>query len=293
MALTASEQELLDFALAGLPTWFQDEARALEDLAAIAKMVGAARAQLEDWFGNALIGDAVGPSGDDPDWLAQHARDRGTSRQAGETDAALRARIQSVADAVTRAEVIAAAQAVVDADVGSGTVAMVELRQSRAYFQTLGTDSGVGGEFTAPDVDGYQLFTPDSAFARPPIQSVAWWPITAYKLVTSGAAVGGNIGTFPITALSGDAAQYGNVGGGASVDASVAWSVQRWDAAGRRDGSHAAYLGRGYRMGTDFPTIILILPYGSTAGTAASVLEVLRTKKGAGIRVYVERRLNP
>lgn len=81
-------------------------------------------------------------------------------------------------------------------------------------------------------------------------------------------------------------------------------------ATGRKD----SYLSRGYRMsGSVWPTypgggavwagntsagrrgsgIIAILPYGTTAASAATVLEMLRTKHAGGYWFTVERRLVP
>lgn len=57
-----------------------------------------------------------------------------------------------------------------------------------------------------------------------------------------------------------------------------------------------AYLSRGYRMagtGREATAIIVILPYGTSAATAASIAEALRQKKAGGVKVIVERRLNP
>jgi hypothetical protein len=55
------------------------------------------------------------------------------------------------------------------------------------------------------------------------------------------------------------------------------------------------YLSRGYRL-TDSGApsgIILILPYGTSAGTANAVYEAIRSYKAGGFKHYVERRVNP
>lgn len=295
MALTPDEQDFLDFALAGLPIWYQDESRELEDLAMIAKMIGAAKSQLDDWFQNTLIGNAIGAVGDDPDWLDQHAQDRGTSRQEGEDDPTLRARIQNVEDALTRAELLSVAQGVVDAEGILGTVEMVELKRDRAFLGTFTSMSGTGGTFagTAPDM----TFEPDTPWDRPPLEIA--FPGYSWELVVSGAASAGNDGTFPITGLDGDAGEYTNASGVAEVDATVSWTARKLDQDGNlADGFARAFYGRGYRMGPQQPVIIVIVPYGSgaihsTAATVAAVTEALRTKKGGGIRVLVERRQTP
>ena len=187
MALTSSEQELFDFALAGLPAWFQDDERAMEDLAAMAVQVGAARTQQADWFPNTLIGDAVGAVGDDPDWLNEHARDRGTSRQESETDPALRERIRNVGDVVTVPALLDAAQAIVDADSVVGTVYMVELRRDKAFIGSFTSDSGTGGVFLKVDATTMN-FTPTAGWARPPYENRP--PGYGYAMVISGAGAG-------------------------------------------------------------------------------------------------------
>ena len=297
MALTAEEQEFLDFALAALPTWFHDDARQLEDLGMLAKMIGAARAQLEDWFTHTLIGDATGPVGSDPDWLDQHARDRGTSRVSGESDAALRARLQSYEDAVTRDELIAVAQATVDAEGILGGVAMVELKRDRGFLGTFTSMSGTGGVFTKSGAHA-MTFLPDTLpWDRPPFEID--FPGYGWQLVFSGASNPANDGTFEVKGIEGNAAAYVNTPGASSTDPGVSWTAQKLDQdLNLADGYARAFYGRGYRMGTQYPTIVVIIPYGTgaihpTAATAAAVTEALRQKKGAGIRVLVEYRQSP
>ncbi len=295
MALNANQQELLDFALSGLPGWFQAEERAMEFLGGCAVLFDAARNQLDYWFGQSLIGGAVGVTATTPDWLGQHAADRNTRRQAAEGDPALRARLRNVPDALNRQSLLDAAQAIVDASGVVGDVAILEpLRYWRGFFLVNEADTGTGGTFTAGAGTLHQ-FEPLVAFARPPIKTFE--PVRTHKLVISGALSAGNDGTFPITDLDEDAAVYTNAGGVAEVDATVAWRVDRYDVddniltagAGRLD----AYFDRGHRMGQDRSAIILILPFGTTEGTRLGVLEMLRQKKAAGIAAMVERRLNP
>lgn len=55
-----------------------------------------------------------------------------------------------------------------------------------------------------------------------------------------------------------------------------------------------AYLTRGYRIGgTRGGGFIVILPYGTTAQTAASAAEEIRIKRAGGFPSFVERRVNP
>jgi len=302
MALTPEQTRLLNFARAVLPSWFTSDERIQEYLSAVAVMTDGVIQQHDDWFKNTLITTAVGPTGNDPDWLNQHAVDRGTSRQDGELDVALRARIRSVPDALTRDTIIAAAQAIIDAEAIPGTVAMVELPRDRAFFRTSTSDTGTGGTFTAPDVDGNMTFVPDAGFALgpggvvvPPFKAPTVEERVDTKLVISGAADANNDGTFPITGMVGDAVEYQNPAGSGAADAGATWTVQKFDRDGNLlDGFQDSYFNRGDRMASSRPSkLILILPFGCTPGTEASVREMLRQKKGAGVLGIIECRLNP
>jgi hypothetical protein len=297
MALTTNQQELLDFALSGLPGWFQAEGRAMEFLGGCAVLFDAARNQLDYWFSQALIGSAVGATSTTPDWLGQHAADRDTRRQAAEGDPALRARLKNVPDALNRQSLVDAAQAIVDASGVVGDVAIVEpLRYWRAFFVTNVADAGVGGTFT---VTGSVItFEPTVPFARPPFKSFE--PTRGHQLTLSGSSSAGNDGAFEITDLDEDAAVYANGGAVAGADPTVVWRVDLLDGDGNvltddgaGGGRSDSYLSRGYRMATRRAALILILPYGTTAGTAAGIVEMLRQKKAAGIGVIIERRLSP
>jgi len=296
MALTAQEQKLLDFAKGTLPTWFTDSERELEFLAAAAKIMGQANTQIADWFGNTLIGTAVGPTGPDPDWLNQHAIDRGTARQGSETDVALRARLRNIEDALTRPTILSAAQAILDAEgIPSPLVAMVELRIDQGYFGIYSSDTGTGGEFT-DEGGGVFKFTPTVPFQSPLFRAPlnAQWGMP--QLMISGAASAGNDGTFPITATDGAGVLFANGSGVAEVDATATWEVEKRDGLGNviADGRGKCFFNRGYRFhGTPRTAIILILPFGCTAGTAASVVEMLRQKAGAGVAKITECRANP
>jgi hypothetical protein len=296
VALTSTEQDLLDFALSGLPSWFQHEDREMEFLGGCAVLFGAVKEQVGYWLvDQALIGSATGATSSTPDWLGQHAADRDTRRQGGELDPALRARLKNVPDALHRQSILDAAQAIVDASGVVGDVAILEpLRWWRAFYQLNSPDTGVGGTFVA-EAGNLHGFQPTVAFARPPLRTFD--PVITYKLVLSGSANPANDGTFTISDLDEDAAVYTNAGGVAGADAGVAWRVDRYDeddnlltgGAGRA----CAYYDRGFRMSSDRSAIVLILPYGTTEGTRLSVLEMLRIKKAAGILAIVERRLNP
>lgn len=301
MALTAEEQELLDAAKAILPSWFFADQRLLEDLAMAAKELGAARTVVQHWLGTQTkISTAVGATATEPDWLDQHARDRGSSRQSGETDAALRSRLQTLVDddgdalAVTRAALMDAVASILTAYAVAGTAAMVEMSRDQAFFSGWTGNAGVGGTFTAPDSSGFQTFTPTVKFAYPPF-TTASGRIHSHQLVISGAASGGNNGTFVTTGLVNNAAKYSNAAGVVGADATVVWSTRRRDVfavsvEGRRD----AFLSRGYRMGRSRGGgIIVILPFGTSEPARKSVFELLRARKGGGISLVVERRQVP
>lgn len=292
MALTAIEQELFDFGLAATPPWFQDDERAFEWLGAMAKMLGSEQTIANYWFDRTLIGNADGPAGDNPDWLRQHALDRGSDRQASETDVALRARIRNIPDALTRQFLIDAAQDIVDAEPVVGTVYMVELPRDSAYFTLTTTEVGTAGTTTAPDGDGNQTFTPGTAFAGVPYRSPE--EKVTHKFTVSGATDPNNNGTFPVIGLVGSAVQYLNAGGSAEVTPAITWAIDRYDRDDNKvTGFDDAYFDRGDRMSSNRSVIIIILPFGSTAGTKASVDEMLRQYGAAGMKRYAEYRQIP
>jgi hypothetical protein len=171
-------------------------------------------------------------------------------------------------------------------------VRMVELRRDKGYFGDFTSDTGTGGTFsgTPPSMK----FAPDSpGWARPPL--VLDYPRFGYNVKFGSTNSPGNAGEFLVTGLDGDKAEYQNASGVAEYDATCTWTAKKLDQDGNvADGYNRAYFSRGYRMVHGRPnTIIVILPYGSGASTVVSVEEMLRQKKGAGIRYYVERRQNP
>ena len=282
MALTAEEQRYYDFAKAALPPWVPDPD---EFLAGAAKLFGGVDATIRYLFGQALISTATGPDTGTPDWLNQHAADRGTRRQLGETTPALRERLRTFPDALTRASLLAVADAQLSIAGVSGSAAMVELPRDMAHSGVYATDTGVGGTFTK--VGNVVTFTPDGAWAAPPYRDPSIVPVRTHKLTIAGAASAGNDGTRTIDGLTGDGAFYTNAGGVAEADPTVAWTVEHYDPEGNlRDGFTRAYSQRGYRSSRLRPqTIVIILPYGTSAAVAAGVAEAVRQRKAAGIVV--------
>lgn len=290
MALTAQEQKYLDFALAALPGWVRPTD---EFLNGAAKMFGSVDAMIDYLFSQALIRQANGATSTTPDWLNQHARDRGTSRQAGESDPVLRERIRNVPDALTRAALLAAADAILAADLIVGSAAMVELARDAGHWGTYLVMTGTGGVFTQAGT--VSKFTPTALpWPTPPYQDPSVIPVRAHKIVIAGAADAGNDGTFTITGLDDDAAIYTNAAGAAGADGGVTWTVERFDVTGNlTDGFGRFYWRRGYRYARSRPGIVMILPFGTTAGATASIVEMLRQKKAAGVLVIVETRAVP
>jgi|SRR5688572_705957 len=297
MALTPDEQELFDFAARAMPAWFRDEGRTFEDLGGAAKAIGMARLIVAYWFGQTIITGAEGATSSTPDWLNQHARDRGTSRQLGETDDELAERLRNFPDAVTRPALLGAAQTIIDNAGVVGDVTMIELRRERAFLIVNLAETGVGGTFTA---GAPVMFLPDApGFDTPPFRAVYPGDTQPTRIVISGAADAANDGAFLITGLDGNAAEYTNAIAVSGADPTVAWRINRYGplvaelrtpvTPDRTD----AYCDRGYRIGPDAPAIVVMLPFGTTEATRIQVAEMLRQKKAAGVLAIVERRANP
>lgn len=288
MAFTATEQALYDFAKSSLPGWFFTVPRAEEVLGAFVKIFDAARQVIADNADRTLIENATGI------WLDLHALDRGTYRQDGETDEALRARIRNVEDAVSRPALLAATEAILAADGVLDPPSMVEVKRDGAFLGQFSPQTGTGGTFT--DLGGGLFsFEPDTPFQAP--VEVGFERSGAQgnpRLTIAGAADPANDGTFEVTALEGNAVVFSNVGA-AGADAAASWTLAKYDVEGNsREGRARAYLSRGYRLRKQRPpTVILILPYGTTAGVEASVRDMIRTKKAAGVVAFIERRTSP
>lgn len=293
MSTQPTKADLIAFAKSVLPIWFSEENRSDEELNAFAEIAEDAAEIIAFWLSQTLIGEAQGPTGTEPDWLNQHAIDRATSRQEGESDEALSYRLRNVPDAITRDSLLDAIQAILDADGIAGTPYLLELRRDKAFLTDFTSDSGTGGTFTTGGGSTFR-FEPAAGWARPPYWD-AIFPEYGYQLVFSGAIDANNNGTFATTGIHENAAEYTNASGVERNDPGVSWTAQKLDQDGNvADGYVAAYIDRGYRVShSSRSAIIVILPYGSTAGTAASVQEMLRQKRGAGVFLVVERRLVP
>jgi hypothetical protein len=127
MPLSATEQAYFDHARQALPRFlFASSTSAQEVFAAFAVLWGDAHAQIDAWRLSSYILDAAGV------YLDQHARDRGTSRIDGESDAVLRERLRAVEDAVTRPALMAGVERILAIESLSGA-GMVELRHECAF----------------------------------------------------------------------------------------------------------------------------------------------------------------
>lgn len=294
MALTTEEQKFFDFAKGALPPWMPDQD---EFLMGAAKMFGSVKTLIDYLFGQTLISNALGATGTTPDWLNQHARDRGTSRVDGEDDPTLRDRLRKAPDALTRVVILSSVVSILQAAGIIDTVGIVELPKWGAHSGTYTSQTGTGGTFTV--AGSVVTFTPDVLpWARAPYWATTLWStyltqMRTTQLVISGAASANNNGTHPITGLVGNAARYTDASATAGHDATVAWEVETLDSEGWvRDGFARAYSQRGYRSARLLPMrLVIILPFGTSASIEASVREAMRQKKAAGIAVTIERRL--
>ena len=139
MALSSEDQALFDHAKQSLPRWLTSGVgAALEWLYGFVAEFSPVRTQGQAWVDITYISNATGVE------LDQHARDRGTSRRSGESDAALQTRLQQIDDAVTQPALMAGVNAILAA-AGYGTCAFVNLRRDRAHCHTVGSSTAFVG----------------------------------------------------------------------------------------------------------------------------------------------------
>lgn len=273
MPLSAEQQKFYDFLKGVMPRWFYEQTRNEEEIHAFIQVFDDVREQIEAIFQETFILDSVGGT---PDWLNQHAIDRGTNRRENETDATLRARLRSFEDTVTAPAILSAVNAVLVAAGGAADAVMVQLRADRAFLGTY-TPSGtatisapVATVQTLTLVSG-TIFNDDNEF----------W--VGRQITIAGSADPANDGTFVIASvISPTQLTYVNAAGSADATACD------WDVVERR----RAYLGRGYRLShSGRPArFIVILPFGTSAATELAVTEMIREKKAGGFKAVVEVR---
>lgn len=140
MPYTSNEQALYDHLRAALPRWFFQRTSAPEEIwGAYVKIFDAVRAQVDTWAAYTRILVAAGI------WLDEHAHDRGTFRQASETDAALRTRLRTHEDMVTLPALVEHVDAMMLAlNPGLDPVVFLELARERSWLMTeIGTYGGM------------------------------------------------------------------------------------------------------------------------------------------------------
>ena len=297
MALSPDEQELLDLAVAALPGWFGRRDRDQEDLEMLAKMAGVQRTQLKHWLlTQSRIKTAVGATGGEPDWLDQHARDRGTRRQENEPDPELRERLRNPEDALTPAALKIGIQKILDAASVAGVFKLIELPRDGAwYIATIIQVTGLGGTFTK--AGSVMTFVPDVAFPMRPFDELDHAAgIKEHRIDISAALSLGNDGNFVTTGLTiNDGVTWTNAGGVAEVDASVVWKIERRDVFDViTDGWGHSFWNRGFRYSPRrVPGVVVLLPFGTSEETRLAVAEYIRQKKGASVKQLVTRREIP
>jgi hypothetical protein len=111
-----------------VPAYFRTTEREREDLHALAAQMVLVDASMSHWHRMTFIEHAEGV------WLEQHGRDRGISKQAGESDAAYRLRLRVLEEAVTPASILAIANAVLAAAGVAGSARMFELPRDALYL---------------------------------------------------------------------------------------------------------------------------------------------------------------
>lgn len=134
---TPVKDQLLAHVRTVLPVDFTTPSRGQEELHALAMMFKMAEAQLADWHRQTVISTSEGP------WLIEHARGRGYSPQAGETDATLRARIRVPPDAVTVPALLAIVNAILTGGGVSGMARIEEVPMPQGAFVGNAPASGV------------------------------------------------------------------------------------------------------------------------------------------------------
>lgn len=224
MALTAEGERLLAFARDALPQWY----RAVDEfLSGAAKSFEQVRTLTTYLLEQTLITTAVGPTSTTPDWLLQHARDRGTVRQLDESDDALRVRLRTFAEALTRDAILAAANAILEADGISTPAQLLELPRDAAHFGVYTAPSGTGGTFAQSGTTS--KFTPTVLPPVPPYRDPSVFPFLQWRLSISGADDAGNdsgvAATVDTADLTGDAV-------GLATDSTIWTATLTWNIAG-------------------------------------------------------------
>jgi|FLYL01.1.fsa_nt_gi hypothetical protein len=130
------EEAALKVARDAVPGFLFKYAKGKEEiLRGMARMLYLAWLNAEFWVRMTYITKSVGI------WLAQHAKDRGTFQQSGETTEALRARLRRGRDAVTRPSLQRVADAITQAEGVAGNSEIVNLCDNCAFWGDTDADS--------------------------------------------------------------------------------------------------------------------------------------------------------
>lgn len=132
MPLSSEAQALFDHAKQSLPRWLTNGVKAaLEWLYAFTDIFDDIRQQAQTWLDLTYILQATGAN------LDQHAKDRGTSRQFGETDLALQQRLINITDILTEPALITHINTLL-AQNGLGPCGFVSLRRDEGHYHITG-----------------------------------------------------------------------------------------------------------------------------------------------------------
>lgn len=308
MPLTAAE-ELEIIGLASLPPWFSESDRVREEAGMMAAQLAAVKNCIAQRVANIYIGLAAGPTSEEPDWLNLLARDRGTTRQANESTDQLRLRLQTIPSGIIASELLASVASLVEGAGILDPVVMLEFPRDAAYLGTWqGSGSTAGTFYKTGDA---MAFLPDTAITWPPYSAARRGLVASQTITLSGSSAPGNDGTFAITGLSSvadglgadtlTAIHYTNAGGSAGYDGGATYALDRLNWKGiAMNGWARAYVNRGFRLWRGQGTggamkamggFLVILPYGASEALRLGVLEMLRSKKAAGMRCILERRV--
>lgn len=287
MPLSSEAQSLFDHAKAAIPRWLTSAgSAALEWLFGFTEIMDEVRGQGQDWLDITLLENATGVE------LDQHASDRGTSRRAGESDAALRERLRNITDQLTEPALKAGVDAILEGNF-------------LAHFQVgLYTDSGwttVLEEVGVDDPTSLTLTMVDDGTNPPTLEedgnattihfdSGVTTRLDVENLITLESSFFGVL-TSSDTPLA--AMQAGDVFEDRHFYLSGVVCLRRDRGHCQTDGACTAFASRGYRMANHQRPMayIFILPFGTDEATVNAVIEYLRQNGPAGYIYYVERQV--
>lgn len=238
---------------------------------AIARGLVPAYKQLIFWRDQTFISRSKGT------YLDQHARDRGTWRQAAETDPPLRSRLRNPQDALTRPVLLDAIADILTAYSVAGTAHMIEMPRDGIHFATMTVRTFAGCTLT-PQGDGTVILS-----AAPP-DTFKGSEAVLYERLNISAATGGSNhvgGAYLITKVIDDTSvRYRN----ASASGVATGASGALNSSGRK----ASYWGRGECLARP-PCMVVILPAGTTAAVEAAIREMLRQRKAGGVAVQIAK----